>query len=156
MKRAILFAAVLGLGIASSAQAVIVNWAATTSGQTYDSARLVYVSGGSFSPSYETVATASGGALMSGGAGVYEQNSTDADGRSGGTYYVVLFNGANEVYRSTAGLADSDGSAITFDVMSPASGVFAPADWTPIPEPASGALFCIGAGILAWRRRKRK
>jgi len=155
MKKTLLLALLLGLGWVSTGQAVVVYWAATTSSETYNSAQLVYVAGGTWSGSYETVDTASGGALMANGAGVYAQSSTDSDDRSGGAYYVALFNDGNLLAYSSTSLPDDDPNAISWDVMNPPSDVFNPSSWSPIPEPATSALFCVGAAVLAWRRRKR-
>ena len=40
--------------------------------------------------------------------------------------------------------------------MAPATGVWNPSGWTPIPEPCTMSLLCVGAATLAIRRRRKQ
>lgn len=165
MKRTLLFAVLLGVGLVSSSHAVVIHWAASvSSGLSYSSAQLVYVAGGTWNGTYTTLGTAASGGALVAGLGVRERSTTDTQ-ESGGAYFVVLFNSTGTaMYRSDLALAYNDTSAITYDVMNPASGVFNPTQgntglgvngWQPVPEPTTGALACIGAAVIIWRRRRK-
>lgn len=155
------------MGCAISSQAVVIHWAADTlnDGYTYTSAKLVYVSDGAIPDTAAKVAaasvigTASGNSLIDGTgetAGVLERMSTDNTTRSGtDKYYVVLFNNTTALAVSTVGLNWNDDNAITASILDPASGVYNPSGWTPVPEPSTFALLAVGAAALAWKRRKR-
>jgi hypothetical protein len=158
---AVLFA----VGCALTSQAVVIHWAVDVPADGTQSAQLVYVSSGT--PAYADDVISNGtelGGLVSGlavtPAGIGEQSTTDA-ARGQGAYYVVLFRdnaGQNEYAYSLTALAFDDTSAITYDAMAPATSLFNPgsfSNWTPVPEPSSAALLCLGAAALSLRRRKR-
>jgi hypothetical protein len=148
------------IGLASASQAVIISWAVSTPLGDATSAELVYVATG--------VPTASGFTTLTTGMpigsqasvmpwGVGEQDTTDPTTETGGNYFVVLFSGNNLLAYYNTPLAYNDGTDITSNEMSPATGVFDPSTGgsTPIPEPCSMALLCVGAATLVIRRRKK-
>jgi len=178
MKKAlVLFFAAIGL--VSTSHAVVIHWAVNPLPYSYGiitQAELVYVSGAgvpvdaSGSAGWTQLAnapqigtTVSGRAITPGGIG--EQASTDT-AEPPGNYYVVLFTYNSKLNEnillaySTVGLASDNGTYITFDPMAPAPGVWHPASgpgaWTPIPEPCSMSLLCVGAATLAIRRRRKQ
>lgn len=164
-KRIVLFSALAAMGMVASSQAVVIHWAVTTPETGTTSARLVYVSDGN-APTYTQVGGVSGNGTELATvttvvpSGIGEQGTTFTPDPSAGGYYVVLFDGAGNYSVSSSMLAWDNTASITANEMTPASQVFDPGftGWTaiPVPEPATGALFCIGGAILAWRRRKRK
>lgn len=159
---------VLGIfGLAISAQAVVVHWAADTESNnpiyTYSVAKLVYVSDGARPETEAAVAsatvvdTASGNALFEGvgyTAGVWERSASDST-RSSGKYYVVLFDGGSAVGVSQNGLDYNDTDAITFNPLNPALDAYVPDQWVPVPEPSTYALIAIGAVAMLWGRRRK-
>ena len=168
MKKAFLVACVLVLGSVMTSQAVVIHWSTAGYGSlTFSevgSAFVVYVSSGV--PAYANDVLSNGSvvgdavtglAITPGGVG--EQSSTDSTGRSAGAYYVVLLNTDSTAYSySTASLAWNDTTAITWDEMAPATGVFSPNEfsgWTPVPEPSTALLLVAGAVVAALRRGKR-
>jgi len=168
MKKTALLALLLVMGCVVSSQAVVIHWAADTAndGYTYTSAKLVYVSDGlipntpALVAGADVIGTASGNSLIAGTGqtdGVLERMSTDEETRSGdGKYYVVLFNSlGSAIAVSSIGLDWDDDNAITGSILDPASGVYNPDTWTPVPEPSTFALLAVGAAAIAWRRRKR-
>jgi hypothetical protein len=177
MRNKLLMAVLIGMGWVSASHAVIITWAAETTGVvvgSFTSAQLVHVADGVWSwtdynnatVNYTPVDTASGFGVYSGG--VYDNLATDTQ-RSAGAYFVVLFDGGgNAVYRSVQSLAwnDTDYQAFAEDGMNPASGLFLPtggvnesgtgtSGWHPVPEPNTFALLALGAAALAARRRRK-
>ena len=151
------------LGGVMSSQAVIIGWASENVLSGATSARLVYITNGG-TPSYTTgpvlqnegaeLATASGDAID--GSYLYEQTTTDDTTRTSGAYYIVLFNSdASQYAVSSTSIAYDDLRLGTGDADPPET-FYATAftGWTPVPEPASGLLLCLGAAVLALRRRK--
>jgi hypothetical protein len=92
---------------------------------------------------------------------VREQTTTDsADRSAGGAYYVVVFDGAGDAWRSNASIAWNDSSYVTFDAMNPANllligGTTSGTQWGLVPEPNTFALLALGAAALAARRRRK-
>jgi hypothetical protein len=187
MKNKLLLALLIGMGWVSASQAVIITWAAETTGDVvgeFTTAQLVHVADGTWSwteyttapiaNGYTTVDTASGWGVNAnvGNANtlgvVYDNLATDTE-RSGGAYFVVLFdNGGDAIYRSVQSLAwgDTGWKAFAEDGMNPASGLFLPtggvnltgegtSGWNPVPEPNTFALLALGAAALAARRRRK-
>lgn len=165
MRNAICMAVLLAVGCAMTSQAVVIHWAVDVPSAGTASAQLVYVSSGV--PVYTDDVISNGtlvGDEVSGlavtPAGIGEQSATDA-ARGQGGYYVVLFRnnaGQTEYAYSTTALEYNDTASITSDAMAPATSLFNPgsfSNWTPVPEPSSMALLCLGAAAVALRRRKR-
>jgi|688.fasta_scaffold06665_16 hypothetical protein len=171
MKNKLLIAVLIGMGWVSASHAVIITWAAETTGEvvgSFTTAQLVYVAGGTWNSVYTSVDTASGiGVDANVGSAdtlgvVYDNLATDTK-RDEGAYFVVLFDGGNNaVYRSVQSLAWDNASYNAFaeDGMNPASGLFlASGDqttgWVAVPEPNTFALLALGAAALAARRRRK-
>ena len=164
MRKAIVVSFLLAVGFVYTSQAVVIHWAVDTPQSGTTSAALVYVSTGA-PPVFSLGVLALGtevGARVSGLAvtpsGIGERTTTDAETRTQGSYYVVLFNEAAQYSVSSTSLAYNNGIAITADAMTPAEGFFTPgtfSNWTPIPEPSAAALLCLGAAAALSRRRKR-
>jgi hypothetical protein len=180
MKKALMVAVLIGVGLVSTSQAVVMSWSALVDAEgsavvrTFQSARLYYVADGTWNTPIsqgigEGIAVGNlvvGRAIL--GGGVREQATTDLENRSGsGKYYAVLFanaegtyTGYGSAYRSTATVAWSDTTVISMDSMNPASGLFvygndAGTSWTAVPEPNTFALLALGAAALAARRRRK-
>lgn len=168
MKKAFFVACLLVLGSVMTSQAVVIHWSTdgygSLSWSEVGSAFVVYVAEGA--PAYANDVLSNGsvvGGVVTGLAitpgGVGEQSSTDSTGRSSGAYYVVLLNEAGTSYAySTTSLAWDNTTAITWDEMAPATGVFSPSEfsgWTPVPEPSTALLLFAGAVVAALRRGKR-
>ncbi len=178
MKNKLMIAVLIGMGWVSVSHAVIITWAAETTGSvvgSFTTAQLVYVADGTWnsgnylagSLNYTSVDTASGFGVDAnvGGAGnlgvVYDNLANDTT-RGVGKYFVVLFNGNDAVYRSVQSLDwdDTSYNAFAEDGMNPASGLFlATGDetsgWAAVPEPNTVALLALGAAALAARRRRK-
>jgi hypothetical protein len=181
MKNKLLLAVLIGMGWVSTSQAVIITWAAETTGVVVGSfvtAQLVHVQDGTWSwseyttdPSgsgYTSVDTASGWGVDT-TAGVVYDNLANDSARGAGAYFVVLFDGVGDaVYRSVQSLAwnDTTWNAFAEDGMNPARGLFLPtggrnesgsgnSGWNPVPEPNTFALLALGAAALAARRRRK-
>ena len=146
-----------------TSQAVVISWASEAVLPEATSAQLVYVSNGATPPVYSggtlqngsSLATASGAAID--GTYLYEQTTTDGSNPGSGAYYIVLFNSdASQYSVSTTSIAWNDSRIGTSEMDPP--GTFSAAgfgSWTPVPEPSSAALLCLGAAAFALRRRKR-
>jgi hypothetical protein len=181
MKNKLMIAVLIGMGWVSASHAVIITWAAETTGEvvgSFTTAQLVYVADGTWNWSkyntdpvangYTSVDTASGSGVDAGLGKVYDNLATDTT-RDAGAYFVVLFDsGNNAVYRSVQSLAWNNTSYNAFaeDGMNPASGLFLPtggvngsgtgdSGWNPVPEPNTFALLALGAAALAARRRRK-
>jgi len=175
MKNKLMIAVLIGMGWVSVSHAVIITWAAETTGEvvgSFTTAQLVYVAVGTWNSTdylqtpgasgYTSVDTASGYGVDAGAGIVYDNLANDTT-RSAGAYFVVLFNsGGDAVYRSVQALAwnDADYNAFAEDGMNPASGLFlATGDersgWAAVPEPNTVALLALGAAALAARRRRK-
>jgi hypothetical protein len=170
MKNKLLIAVLIGMGWVSASHAVIITWAAETTGEvvgSFTTAQLVYVAGGTWNSVYTSVDTASGIGVDAGAGIVYDNLANDTT-RAVGAYFVVLFNGNDAVYRSMQSLAWNDTSYNAFaeDGMDPASGLFLatggvypPGDgssgWAAVPEPNTFSLLALGAAALAARRRRK-
>ena len=166
MRKAVFSFALAALGSVMSAQAVVISWASETVLPGAASARLVYIDGGEL-PVYATggvlqntspsadLATASGGAID--GVFLYEQTTTDNTLRDSGTYYVVLFNSDVSQYKvSTASLAWNSPDIGQNEMDAPTTFYASfTGDWTPVPEPSTAMLLCIGTAAALLRRRKR-
>lgn len=165
MRKAMGWACLFVIGCVLTSQAVVIHWSTDGVPAGATSAQLVYVSGGV--PSYAGNAIANGselGDVVSGlavtPAGVGEQSTTDST-RSQGAYYVVLFKTVGEATYYSYGLtslAYNDTTAITYNEMAPATGVFTPGSfsgWAPIPEPGTAVLLCLGVAAAALRRKQR-
>ena len=162
MKKTIVVSLLLALGCAFTSQAVVIHWAVAAPASGTSSAALVYVASGA--PAFTDGSLSNGtelGDRVSGlavtPAGIGEQATTDATSRSGGAYYVVLFNDLGQYAYS---VATADATAITTDAMAPSTGTFnASLDgfsaWAPVPEPSTAMLLVAGAAVAALRRRKR-
>jgi hypothetical protein len=176
MKKALMVAFLIGMGWVSASHAVVMSWSALVdvegTGQVLTgltSARLYYVASGSW-----TAGSGFGGAVTVGdsvtgrpvstsdGYGrVREQFTTDSELRSGsGRYYVVVFDGAGDAWRSNASIAWNDSSYVTSDAMNPANllligGTTSGTQWGLVPEPNTFALLALGAAALAARRRRK-
>jgi hypothetical protein len=165
MKNKLMIAVLIGMGWVSASHAVIITWAAETTGSvvgSFTTAQLVYVAGGTWDSGYTSVDTASGIGVDATAGVVYDNLATDTK-RNAGAYFVVLFNsGNNAVYRSVQSLAWDNASYNAFveDGMNPARGLFlASGDqttgWVAVPEPNTFALLALGAAALAARRRRK-
>ncbi len=151
------------LGGVMSSQAVVISWASENLASGTVSARLVYVTSGA--PTYGVsglqnaggaeLATASGLAID--GTMLYEQTTTDGTTRTGGAYYIVLFNsGASQYAVSTTSIAWDDARLGTSEMDPPETFIVGSfGNWTPVPEPSALALLGLGVSALALRRRKR-
>ena len=182
MKKALMVAILIGMGWVSASHAVIISWSALVDVENPNqvltgltSARLYYVADGSWeagsgfysegvlNPRFEVVGDLVTGRPVStsGGYGsVREQFTTDSAVRSGGAYYVVVFDAAGDAWRSNTGIAWNDTRYVTSDAMNPASllfigGTTSGTDWGLVPEPNTFALLALGAAALAARRRKK-
>ena len=165
MKKALLTSLLLAVGCVFSSQAVVIGWAAENLNADTGYARLVYVASGStpvltdgvWSEGVELVSPHVSGAAIDGNS-LYPQETTDGS-RSGGAYYVVLFNTAYDQYAvSTASLAYNNGAMISTSEFDPLTAYFTPSEfsaWAPIPEPSTAMLLVAGAAVAALRRRKR-
>ena len=175
MKKALMVAFLIGAGLVSTSQAVVMSWSALVDAEgsavvgTFLSAQLYYVADGTWdTAAMEGVAVGNlvvGRAISSGG--VREQATTDLAERSGsGKYYAVLFANATgtyewgATYRSTATVVWSDTTVLSMDSMNPASGLFVYGNddgsgWHVVPEPNTFALLALGAAALAARRRRK-
>jgi hypothetical protein len=178
MKNKLLIAFLIGMGWVSASHAVIITWAAETTGDvvgSFTTAQLVYVADSTWNSTdylantanYTSVDTASGSGVDAGAGIVYDNLANDTT-RAVGAYFVVLFNGNDAVYRSMQSLAWNDTSYNAFaeDGMDPASGLFLatggvypPGDgssgWAAVPEPNTFSLLALGAAALAARRRRK-
>jgi hypothetical protein len=165
MKKSILIAILLAFGWVSGSQAVVIHWAATTS-YAFSFAQLVYVDNDHVGNATYIANSGSligsqlsGGNIVS-GAGVYENSQTDNTSRTGGAYYVVLFNNLNVAsYVSLNSLSPSStGGEIGTSSMNPGGGYFngGATGWTPVPEPGTLALVGLGAAALVIRRRRMR
>jgi len=107
MKKALMVAFLIGAGLVSTSQAVVMSWSALVDAEgsavvgTFLSAQLYYVADGTWdTAAMEGVAVGNlvvGRAISSGG--VREQATTDLAERSGsGKYYAVLFANATGTY----------------------------------------------------------
>ncbi|MBM4163573.1 MAG: PEP-CTERM sorting domain-containing protein [Lentisphaerae bacterium] len=175
MKNKLLLAVLIGMGWVSASQAVIITWAAETTGPlvgSFTTAQLFWVPDGTWNyeeytgNAYTSVDTASGFGVGSGI--VYDNIATDVD-RTQGAYFVVLFDGVTPTYRSIQSLAwnDTGYNAFAEDGMAPATGLFMPtggavwpeqtgdSGWRLVPEPNTFALLALGAAALAARRRRK-
>lgn len=169
MKKSIGFAFVFIMLAAFSARAVVIHWAVTDLPSGATSAQLVYVASGT--PTYSSTgappAPTNGsniGDYVSGlavtPAGIGEQNSVDSVTRSGGNYYIVLFDSGVNNFSYSSALAWNDSDSITLDEFTPATVTFDPAStafssWAPVPEPGSAAMLALGVSLLALRRKRR-
>jgi hypothetical protein len=173
MKNKLMIAVLIGMGWVSASHAVIITWAAETTGTvvgSFTTAQLVYVADATWNSTdylantenYTSVDTASGIGVDATAGVVYDNLATDTK-RNAGAYFVVLFNsGNNAVYRSVLSLAwdNTSYNAFAEDGMGPASGLFlASGDqttgWVAVPEPNTFALLALGAAALAARRRRK-
>jgi len=163
MKKVIGLAFLLVVGSVLTSQAVVIHWATDGLNGGASSAVLVYVSSGNPSYAGGTIATGTEvGSRVSGLAitpdGVGEQGTVDSTARSGGNYYVVLFKTVDSIDYFSYSTSVADTSAITSDLLAPATGVFTPSnfsEWTAVPEPCAAALLGLGAAVIALRRRQR-
>jgi hypothetical protein len=180
MKNKLLLAVLIGMGWVSASHAVIITWAAETTGVvvgSFTSAQLVHVADGVWSwtdynnatANYTTVDTASVWGVDATAGVVYDNLARDTTPITDSAYFVVLFDsGGNAIYRSVQSLAwnDTDYQAFAEDGMNPASGLFLPtggvnesgtgtSGWNPVPEPNTFALLALGAAALAARRRRK-
>ena len=171
MKKTLTMALLLSLGLAWSAQAVVIHWATEAYGSlTYanvGAAVLVYVES-DVAPTYANDVISNGselGSRVTGSppltaSGVWQQSVSDT-ARSAGGYYVVLFNeNQTQFAYSTSMLAFNDTTldAFTTDEMAPATGAFVPgafSDWANVPEPSTACLLLVGAAAAVLRRRRR-
>ena len=164
MKNKLMIAVLIGMGWVSVSHAVIITWAAETTGAvvpSFTTAQLVYVTDGTWnsttylanSANYTSVDTASGSGVDAGAGIVYDNLANDTT-RAVGAYFVVLFNGNDAVYRSVQSLAWNNTSYNAFaeDGMNPARGLFlatggVPGDetsgWAAVPEPNTVALLAL-------------
>lgn len=182
MKKAFLLPIAMTVLLAGVTQAVTVHWAVTTfpdgvGGVTWNNiseAVLVYTTSSSIAPvfsgtDFDTGSFSTGtevGDVVNGlaitPAGIGEIASFDADVRTEGAYYVVLFTtqGATLNYAwSTLALAFDNSDSITTDPMAPATTPYNPgafSGWTPVPEPGSASLLFAGIATVLLRRRRRR
>ena len=167
MKKAVFIALLLALGAAFSSQAVVIGWAVESLPAEAAMARLIYVADGS-QPSLDGSGNWSAGVeLVSGyvsgsaidGSTLYPQETTDAQTRSSGAYYVVLFNAAFTEYAvSSTAAAYNDAAAVSTGDFDPITGYFTPTTFTgfePIPEPSTAMLLIAGVAVAVLRRSKR-
>ena len=172
MKKTLTMALLLSLGLAWSAQAVVIHWATDEYGSlTYanvGAAVLVYVES-DVAPTYANDVISNGselGSRVTGhppltASGVWQQSVSDETTRSAGGYYVVLFNEDQTQFAySTSMLAfnDTTWDAFTTDEMAPATGAFVPgafSEWANVPEPSTACLLLVGAAAAVLRRRRR-
>lgn len=162
MRKAFLGVVLAVLGVLTS-QAVVISWAGENLPAEATSARLVYITTGE-APSFATggvlqngsdLATASGYAID--GGQLFAQMTTDGATRSSGAYYIVLFNSDVSQYAVGNLIIDYNASGLGTSELDPGN-VFTATGftgWTPVPEPTSAALLCLGAAALALRRRKK-
>jgi|GEM_PF-1225553 len=175
MKKALMVAVLIGVGLVSTSHAVVMSWAALVdvdgtgkvlTGLT--SAQLYYVESGTWAENSGFSGTEAVGTLVtgrpvstSGGMGrVSEQATTDSTTRSQGAYFVVAFDSVGKAWRSNASIGWNEAAYVTSDPMNPAGGLFiggttGGTEWGVVPEPNTFALLALGAAALAARRRKR-
>lgn len=164
MKKAMLLSLLFTAFGVLTAQAVIVTWSSDEVLTGTTSAQLVYVASGNVADvlTGTVLGTASGAAID--GTVLYSQESLDSVNHLGGGYFIVLFNDNNEYSASTfMAYDDTTRGAFSADDYSwTQGGSFNPSgtsefgSWTPVPEPCSAALLCLGAAALALRRRKMR
>lgn len=155
--------AVLSLLGAMSSQAVVISWSGDSLPAEATSARLVYITNGE-TPSYSGGAVLQNGSELASASGyaidngtLFPQMTTDGITRSSGAYYIVLFNSDASQYAVGDLVIAYNDSGLGSSEFDPGA-VFSSTSygsWTPVPEPTSAALLCLGAAALALRRRKR-
>ena len=170
MKKALVLL-IATIGLASVSQAVVIHWAVSSLPGSTTQAALVFVAGNDVPADASgfagwttlanatTLTTVSGLSITPNGIG---EHATSTPGGVSGNYFLVLFTwnqklNENIMYAySTVGLAYNDPTDITYSEMAPATGVWNPSGWTPIPEPCTMSLLCVGAATLAIRRRRKQ